>query len=241
MPNKGRNIAVRPLLSAVAGGLALAAANSGIALAAYGPTAGPVASDPGPGGYYCVVTSQTVGLGAGEIGPLQLSGGRASLRFDRQTFGGHDQVTLTEPFGRHGECQGGRNIGDAGFRDFRAVAGLGILVQHDGAAYHGRLAAPLRLRLDSRMIRADSLLVAWNGRRFVRVPGAVVRRGSVRAEVTAGADLALLSPSSGRSAANSTAVATASAASAGFLATAGLARAGAPEPGLGFLAAPHST
>jgi len=235
MPNKGRNIAMRPLLSAVAGGLALAAANSGIALAAYGPTA-PVASDPGPGGYYCVVTSQTVGLGAGQIGPLQLSGGRASLSFHRRTFGGQDQITLTEPFGRHGECQGGRSIGDAGFRDFRAVAGLGILVQHDGAAYHGRFGTPLRLRLDSRMIRPGSLLVAWNGRRFVRVPGAVVRRGSVRASVTAGADLAILSPSS-----RSTAAATATAANAGFLAAAGLASAGAPEPGLGFLAAPRST
>jgi len=236
MPNKGRNIATRPLLSAVAGGLALAAANSGIALAAYGPTAGPLAaSDPGPGGYYCVVTSQTVGLRAGEIGPLQLSGGRASLSFHRRTFGGHDQITLTEPFGRHGECQGGRSIRNAGFRDFRAVSGLGILVQHDGTAYHGQFGSPLRLRLDSRMIRAGSLLVAWNGRRFTRVPGAVVRRGSVRADVTAGADLAILSPSS-----RPTATATA-AANAGFLATAGLASAGAPEPGLGFLAAPRST
>lgn len=238
MPNKGRNIAVRPLLSAVAGGLALAAANSGIALAAYGPTAGPVASDPGPGGYYCVVTSQTVGLAAGQIGPLQLSGGHASLSFHRRTFGAQYQVTLTEPFGRGGECQGGRSIGDAGFRDFMAVAGLGILVQHDGAAYHGRLAAPLRVRLNSRMIRPDSLLVAWNGRRFVRVPGAVVRRGSVRADVTAGADLAILSPSSRHSSAST---ATSTAASQGFLATAGLASAGAPEPGLGFLTAPHST
>lgn len=236
MPNKGRNIAMRPLLTAVAGGLALAAANSGIALAAYGPTAAPLASDPGPGGYYCVVTSQTVGLGAGEIGPLQLSGGRASLSFHRRTFGGHDQITLTEPFGRHGQCQGGRSIGNAGFRDFRAVSGLGILVQHDGTAYRGRFGTPLRLRLDSRMIRSGSLLVAWNGRRFVRVPGAVVRRGSVRADVTAGADLAILSPSSRPAAA-----ATATAANAGFLATAGLASAGAPEPGLGFLAAPHST
>jgi hypothetical protein len=68
------------------------------------------------------------------------------------------------------------------------------------------------------------------------VPGAVVRRGSVRADVTAGADLAILSPSSRPAAA-----ATATAANAGFLATAGLASAGAPEPGLGFLAAPHST
>jgi hypothetical protein len=238
MPNKGRNIIRRPLLGAVAGGLALAAANSGIALAAYGPTAPVAAADPGPDGYYCVVTSQTVGLGAGEIGPLQMSGGRASLSFHRRTFGGHDQITLTEPFGRHGACQGGRSIGNAGFRDFRAVAGLGILVQHDGAAYRGRFGTPVRLRLDSRMIRSGSLLVAWNGRRFARVPGAVVRRGSVRADVTAGADLAILSPSRRPAAA---ATATATAASAGFLATARLASAGAPEPGLGFLAAPRST
>jgi len=238
MPNKGRNIVTRPLLTAVAGGLALAAANSGIALASYGPAA-PVATDPAPGGYYCVLTSQTVGLAAGEIGPLHLSGGRAVLRFHRRTFGRQYQLTLTQPFGRHGQCQGGRSIGDAGFRNFWAVAGLGVLVQQDGADYHGRLGAPLRLRLDSRMISRDSLLVAWNGRRFVRVAGAVVRSGSVRADVTAGADLAILSPA-GRHHAASTTVSSVQA-PAGFLATAGLTAAGATEPGLGLLTAPPST
>ena len=239
MPNKGRSIAKRSLLSAVAGGLALAAANSGIALAAYGPTP-PVITDPGPGGYYCVVTSQSVGHQAGEIGPLRLGGGRAVLHFDRRTFAGQFQITLTEPFGQRGlECAGGRGIGDGGFSGFWAVAGLGIAVQHDGAAFHGRFARPLRLRLDSPMISPASLLVAWNGRRFVRVPGAVVRRGSVRADVSAGADLAILSPG-GRhhGAASSAASSTVSVqAPAGFLATAGLTAGGAPEPGLGLLAA----
>ena len=183
MLNKGRFIARRPLLSAVAGGLALAAANSGVALAAYGPTP-PVITDPGPGGFYCVVTSQSVSDQAGQIGPLRLGRGRASLRFGRQTFAGQSQVTLTEPFGRNGlECEGGRGIGDGGFSGFWAVAGLGILVQHDGAAFHGRFARPLRVRLDSPMISPASLLVTWNGRRFVRVPGAVVRRGSVQGGV----------------------------------------------------------
>jgi hypothetical protein len=237
MLNKGRFIARRPLLSAVAGGLALAAANSGVALAAYGPTP-PVITDPGPGGFYCVVTSQSVSDQAGEIGPLRLGRGRASLHFGRRTFAGQSQVTLTEPFGRNGlECQGGRGIGDGGFRGFWAVAGLGILVQHDGAAFHGRFARPLRVRLDSPMISPASLLVTWNGRRFVRVPGAVVRRGSVRAEVSAGADLAILSPGGRhRGAAGSTV----SVQAPGFLAAAGLAAAGAPEPGLGLLEAPSS-
>lgn len=237
MLNKGRFIARRPLLSAVAGGLALAAANSGVALAAYGPTP-PVITDPGPGGFYCVVTSQSVSDQAGQIGPLRLGRGRASLQFGRRTFTGQFQVTLTEPFGRNGlECQGGRGIGDGGFSGFWAVAGLGILVQHDGAAFHGRFARPLRVRLDSPMISPASLLVTWNGRRFVRVPGAVVRSGSVRAEVSAGADLAILSPG-GRH--HGAAGSTVSVQAPGFLAAAGLAAAGAPEPGLGLLAAPSS-
>jgi hypothetical protein len=237
MLNKGRFIARRPLLSAVAGGLVLAAANSGVALAAYGPTP-PVITDLGPGGFYCVVTSQSVSDQAGQIGPLRLGRGRASLRFGRRTFAGQSQVTLTEPFGRNGlECEGGR-IGDGGFSGFRAVAGLGILVQHDGAAFHGRFARPLRVRLDSPMISPASLLVTWNGRRFVRVPGAVVRRGSVRAEVSAGADLAILSPGGRHHGAASSTVSMP--APAGFLAAAGLAAAGAPEPGLGLLAAPSS-
>jgi hypothetical protein len=238
MLNKGRFIARRPLLSAVAGGLALAAANSGVALAAYGPTP-PVITDPGPGGYYCVVTSQSVSGQAGRIGPLRLGRGRASLHFGRRTFAGQSQVTLTEPFGRNGlQCEGGRGIGDGGFSGFWAVAGLGILVQHDGAAFHGRFARPLRVRLDSPMISPASLLVTWNGRRFVRVPGAVVRRGSVRAEVSAGADLAILSPGGRHHGAASSTVSMP--APAGFLAAAGLAAAGAPEPGLGLLAAPSS-
>ncbi|MGH3410541.1 MAG: hypothetical protein ACRDRJ_49800 [Streptosporangiaceae bacterium] len=237
MLNKGRFIARRPLLSAVAGGLALAAANSGVALAAYGPTP-PVITDPGPGGFYCVVTSQSVSDQAGVIGPLRLGRGRASLHFGRRTFAGRSQVTLTEPFGRNGlECQGGRGIGDGGFSGFWAVAGLGILVQHDGAAFHGRFARPLRVRLDSPMISPASLLVTWNGRRFVRVPGAVVRRGSVRAEVSAGADLAILSPG-GRH--HGAAGSTVSVHAPGLLAAAGLAAAGAPEPGLGLLEAPSS-
>jgi hypothetical protein len=240
MLNKGRFIARRPLLSAVAGGLALAAANSGVALAAYGPTP-PIITDPGPGGFYCVVTSQSVSDQAGQIGPLRLGRGRASLHFGRRTFAGQFQVTLTEPFGRNGlQCQGGRGIGDGGFSGFWAVAGLGILVQHDGAAFHGRFARPLRVRLDSPMISPASLLVSWNGRRFVRVPGAVVRSGSVRAEVSAGADLAILSPG-GRH--HGAAGSTVSVQAPGFLAAAGLAAAGAPEPGLGLLEAPssHST
>jgi len=234
MPNKGRYIATRPLLGAVAGGLALAAANSGIALASYGPTNAAVAG-PGPGGFYCVVTSQSVGHHTGVIGPLRVGGGRATLRFGRRTFPGQFQVTLTEPFGAGGaQCQGGQGIGDGGFRGFEAVEGLGILVQHNGTAFHGHFGHPLRIRLDSPGISPASLLVSWNGRRFVRVPGAVVRRGSVRANVSAGADLAILSPGGRHHAPAGSAVLVQG--PAGFLATARLTS-GASRPGLGVLTA----
>jgi hypothetical protein len=241
MPNKGRYIATRPLLSAVAGGLALAAANSGIALASYGPPITAAADAAGPGGFYCVVTSQSVGHHTGVIGPLRVGGGRATLSFGRRTFSGQFQVTLTEPFGAGGsQCQGGQGIGDGGFSGFRAVEGLGILVQHNGAAFHGRFGHPLKIRLDSPGISPASLLVSWNGRRFVRVPGAVVRRGSVRADVSAGADLAILSPGGRHRAPAGSTVSVH--APAGFLATAGLTS-GAARPGLGVLttAAARST
>lgn len=240
MPNKGRYIATRLLLGAVAGGLALAAADSGIALASYGPPSAGVAG-PGPGGFYCVVTSQSVGHHTGVIGPLRVGGGRASLRFGRRTFPGRFQVTLTAPFGAGGtECQAGQGIGDGGFKGFRAVAGLGILVQHNGAAFHGRFGHPMKIRIDSPGISPASLLVSWNGRRFVRVPGAVVRLGSVRASVSAGADLAILSPGGRHHAAAGSTVSLH--APAGFLATAGLS-AGAARAGLGVLttAAARST
>jgi hypothetical protein len=183
----------RPLVSAAAGSLAILAVNSGLAEASYGPPV-PLQIWSVPGGFHCIVTSQTAGPDAQQIGPLHLAGQRATVRVHRATFPRRVQVTVTEPFRDHGNCQGGRGIGDGGFPGFRAVSGIGVLIQADGSAFRGRLGRPLSVELTSPLIRPSSVLVIWNGRHFVRVRGAVVSRGSARAEVPAGTDVAVLSP-----------------------------------------------
>jgi hypothetical protein len=195
MPNKGRYKVMRPLGGAVAAGLALAAANSGIALAQYGPVA-PVGDAPVPGGYYCVVTSQTAGNGGKSIGPLQLSGGQALFFVGRGTFAGPVQLTVTEPFEQRGLCQGGQGVGDAGFPGYTCVGGVGLLVQRNGSTYRREFRRALRVRLASSLIHRGSVLVQWNGRRFVKVAGQVVRPGVARADLTSGTDVAILNPAS---------------------------------------------
>jgi hypothetical protein len=181
---KLRQLACAAMVSA-----AMLAANSGIALAGYGPPPPPPA--PVPGGFSCVVTSRTVGPAGKVIGPLRLHGLVASLRV-RGAFRVPVQITITEPYAQSGACQGGPGIGNAGFGGYRPVGGVGVLVQLNGVAYRGIFARPLVLRLSSRSITRSSLVVAWNGMRFVTVPHAVVRRGLARIRVRASSDFAVL-------------------------------------------------
>jgi hypothetical protein len=181
---KLRQLACAAMVSA-----AMLAANSGIALAGYGPP--PLPPAPVPGGFSCVVTSRTVGPAGKVIGPLRLHGLVASLRV-RGAFRVPVQITITEPYAQSGACQGGPGIGNAGFGGYRPVGGGGVLVQLNGVAYRGIFARPLVLRLSSRSITRSSLVVAWNGMRFVTVPHAVVRRGLARVRVRASSDFAVL-------------------------------------------------
>lgn len=212
------------------------AVTSGSALAAYGPPASlPVA--PIPGGYYCVITSQTVGPGGKDIGWLRLDGLAASIRVRRETFAGPVQATITEPYGHLGRCQGGQGIGSGGFRGYRAVGGVGILVQRHGSADHRKFARPFVIRLTSPSIGPSSLIVVWNGRRFAKA-AAVIGRRSATVRVDGSSDIAVLSRV-GRAARTGAAGAAAAARPGGlgpdFLAAALLTPTGAPPPGLGVL------
>jgi hypothetical protein len=173
---------------------AMLVANSGIALAGYGPpTPGPT---PVPGGYYCIVTSRTVAPAGTLIGPLRIHNLVFRLRVRRGTFSAPVQITMTQPYAQTGACQGGRSIGDAGFGGYRAVGGVGILVQQGGVAYPGTFARPLRLRLTSSAITRSSLVVVWNGNRFMRAPHAVVRSRRAWIGVDASSDYAILARTS---------------------------------------------
>jgi hypothetical protein len=232
MPDKDRRTIARKLACTALGSAAVVVANSGVALAAYGPPTLP--TTPVQGGYYCIVTSQTVSRDGRVIGPIDLGGLTATLRIRRDTFSGPVQVTITEPYGLRGACQGGAGVGDGGFRGRRALGGVGILVQRDGSAYRQGLRRPFTFRLSAPAIAASSIVVKWNGRRFVAARHAVTGRRLASVSGNASTDYAILVPTARRRAAS---VTTALRAPAGdFLAAALPARTGAPQPGLGVLA-----
>jgi hypothetical protein len=192
MPRMSRLKTFLQFATAVIGVIAVVTASSGVADASYGPPPPPVV--PVPGGYYCVVTSRTVGQPGKLIARLRLPEMTARLRIARDTFLTPIQLTITEPYGRNGNCHGRPELGDAGRPGYWAVGGIGILVQRNGTRYRGAFAKPLGLRLRSRWITRRSLVVVWNGRRFVNVRGAVIRRGRARIRVHANGDFAVLSP-----------------------------------------------
>jgi hypothetical protein len=192
MPRMSRLKMFRQFMTAVIGVIAVLTASSGVADAAYGPPPPPVV--PVPGGYYCVLTSQTVGHPGKLLARLRMPEMTARLRIAKNTFLTPAQLTITEPYGRNGDCHGRPELGDAGHAGYWAVGGIGILVQRDGTRYRGAFAKPLALRLRSRWITRRSLVVVWTGRRFVNVRSAVIRRKRARIRVHANGDFAVLSP-----------------------------------------------
>jgi hypothetical protein len=170
-------------------------ANSGVALAAYGPPTSPAGTV--PGGFSCAVTSQTVGPAGKLIGPLRLGGLDARIEIRRDTFPVRVQVTITQPYGKNGGCDGGQGIGDGGFRGYRAVGGVGILVQRGGSAYTGKLRGPIVVRVNSSSIGPSSLVAVWNGSRFVLAPANLGGGSAIR--VFGSGDYAVLARSQNRS------------------------------------------
>jgi hypothetical protein len=146
-----------------------------------------------PGGFSCVVTSQTVGPAGWLIGPIRVSGLAARIAIRRGTFPVQVQVTITEPDGAGSGCSGGPGIGDGGFRGYRAVGGVGILIQRNGSPYIGTLSAPVSVRLSAAQIGPSSLVVVWNGKDFVPSP-ASVGPGSATIGVLGSGDYVVLSP-----------------------------------------------
>jgi hypothetical protein len=182
-------LAHRLVFAAVVGG-AMLMANAGAALASYGPPPPPVAY---PGGYYCVVTSQTVGVAGRVIGPLGLGDLLATLDIRPGTFADLVQVTVTQPYGPDTACPSSADIGDAGFRGYHVVGGIGVLVARGGSTFAGRFRRAVTVHLSSSAITASSLVVAWDGDRFAKVP-ATVRRGSATFDLRHASDVAVLTP-----------------------------------------------
>jgi hypothetical protein len=190
MPQTFRYKLVHRLVFAAIGGAAMLLADSGAALAGYGPPPPPT---PVPGGYYCVVTSQTIGVAGKVIGPLGLGRLAATLNIRPGTLAAPLQITVTQPYGPASACSSGAGIGGAGFLGYHDVGGIGILVQHGGSNFGGNFRRPIIVHLSSSSITRSSLIVVWDGKRFVGAR-ATVSQGSAIVELQRASDVAVLVP-----------------------------------------------
>jgi hypothetical protein len=201
MPPVSRCTRIRQLTMAATIGVSLLLAWPAAAQAGYGP---PPPAPPGvPGGFSQVVTSQIIGPKAECIRHLRFDGLRGSLCIRRHTFLQRVQLTITEPFVRDSPaldaydgrnrrtCGPGIGIGDAGFPGYCAFTGAGILVQINGVDDGNPFHKAMILRIHWRP-RLSTIVVVWNGRRFVRARHDTDRPHSVRIRVRRDADFAVL-------------------------------------------------
>ncbi|HVB42319.1 MAG TPA: hypothetical protein VNF47_06365 [Streptosporangiaceae bacterium] len=164
MPRIRQWMLVQRLGAAMLGAAAIVLAGSGIAQAQYGPPQGPI---PVPGGYDEVVVSETIGTGGTDIGPVSGGGLEATFGLLAGTFPSSVQVTIVQP--------DVTLIGNAGFPGYTAVAGIGMVIQlPNGQDYNGFLLHPITITFSAPNLEPGDFIVAWNGSRFVRVPGVVI-------------------------------------------------------------------
>lgn len=207
------------------------AANSGVALAAYGPT---LRTAPVSGGFFCIVTSQTVGPAGKFIGSLGRGGLGATIRIPRGAFPVPVQITVSEPDGNGGGCQGGLAIGNGGFPGYVATGGVGIVVQRNGSTYHRKFRKPLTLRMSLPSVSTPDHVLVWDGRSFVTAR-ATIRHASATVRVARSADYAVLAKTGHHRGSRATSVRSAAAPARDLLVAALFRSAAAPRLGLGVL------
>ena len=173
-----------------AGALPALAARSPAVPVAPGAGYGPPPPAPVPGGYVRVVLSQRVCAAGAVLGPVRVGSQSATVSVPPGTFPSCVQVTLTDP--------NVAEIGNAGFSCYRAIGGVGVIVQRQGGRpYRTPFPKPLSVRLAGASISTSSLVVEWNGSRFVTVP-ATVTKGSASLQIDRSpAYLAVLAPACG--------------------------------------------
>jgi len=189
-------ITVRKLAIAAVASTALATVNLWQipAQAGYGP---PPPPSPPPGGFVRVVTSRTIGPAGGRICPVRVDRSRVCLIVPRRAFSVPMQITITAP--------NLRRLGDAGHPGFRAISGVGILIQINGTTYTGPFNRRLVLRITRRGIRPRDRVVVWDGHRFGFFPAHEFGH-TERTTFPSGADqdFAILAPVRSRSARHQT-------------------------------------
>ena len=185
MPRAKRFHLAQKLAVVALGAATLAIGTGQLPALAYGGPPPP----PAPGGYTAVVTSQTVGPGGGVIGPVRVGPCSTALTVQPGTFKTQVQITLTAP-----TVQG---IGDGGQPGYRAVCGVGVLIQINGKLYTGGFGRSLSLDISGFSIGHGARVAVWNGKEFVPVH-AIVAGPTVRISFTgSNENFAVLMPAGG--------------------------------------------
>lgn len=185
MPGATRFHLAQKLATVALGAATLAVINPGMlpAQAAYVP---PPTTTPAPGGYKAVVTSVTVGPAGARIGPVEVDGLLVTLTIPPGTFTTPVQITLTAP-----------NELGVGTPGYRAVGGVGVLIEVNGKPYTGTFNHSLTLDISGAAITSRDHLAAWNGKSFQTV-GAIVSGHTVQVSFKASeADFVVLAPGGG--------------------------------------------
>src|SRR5690242_6211612 len=159
MPQIQRWMVATRLGIALLGASAMVMTGSGMAHATYGPPPPPVTV---PGGFLTVVTSQNCGPAGVTIGPVNGGNTTTTVTVPPGTCRTPLQITITEP--------DVSAIGNAGFCGYQAVAGIGVIIQNpDGSVNDSFFLHPIVVTIKSPEIKPGNIIVAWNGREFVRV------------------------------------------------------------------------
>lgn len=191
MPRANRSNLAQKLATVALGAVTLAMTAGQFpaqAQASYGPA---IPVPPAPGGYTSVVASTTMGSARGTIGPVAVDGCRAFLTVPAGTFTTPVQITITAP--------SASGVGNAGHPGDRAVCGVGVLIQVNGAFYTGKVGHSLTLSLTGFGIKAGDRVAVWNGQAFVFI-SATVAGDTARIRAVGPDDaFAVLAPGGGRS------------------------------------------
>lgn len=153
--------------------------------AGYGPP--PPGGGSPPGGFGSVITSLTISPDGLVIGPVDAGKARLAVAIPANAFPAAVQVTLTAPrFPAPGRAH---------VRGYTPVADMGIQVQQNGRPFPGTFAMPLTADFRSSLITPSSIVLVWNGTRFVTDPDATAARGSVTVSFQTSSDFLVFSPS----------------------------------------------
>lgn len=139
---------------------------------------------PVPGGSFRIVVSKQICPAGGIVGPAQVNNLEVSLTVPRGAFPECLQVTLAE--------LNVAALGNAGFACFRAVGGVGVVVDRNGRPFPGPFSQPVSVHFTGAPISHSSLVAKWNGSRFVALPASITAGSATVKVSTSPVDLAVL-------------------------------------------------